>query len=517
MLFDVDMTTALTFFLPLFALAYYFANAKRCQTWVQKVQPPKPGAINGKVFPAWVEKHIDLTRFSYLEVTSKSQFFKIVLKYGTEHCVSSFIPQLNKSEGDDGCEKSSTDLQLGHGLHEGMYKGQRLIIARFNVGEPCGTLYSVAQKEVLVVFLEGYNNQEGLKEYLDDLLERERSEPPKNKFRVYRYSVCDGYWYMESLQRARKLSSVVLPSVLKDNIVGDLEQFLEPSTREWYNNHGIPYKRSYIFYGPPGTGKTSFIQALAGAYGRHVAFLQPNNPKFTDDALKSCLQKAPEKSIIVLEDIDALFNNRHSMNHSCPLTFTGLLNGLDGIGNAVGQVFVLSTNHLERLDPALIRSGRVDRKFEFSYCTDEALQLMFQRFYPETKLGDEFVAAVRAKTDAVTAADLQQAFIANMNGSDKELLAYMETEFDLGARKAEEEAFAEIDEKLKRERKLQQLKEELDREKEEEELKALKESLKEKTEEKEETGEEKEDKTEEKTEEKEAIPVEESSEAESQE
>ena len=49
---------------------------------------------------------------------------------------------------------------------------------------------------------------------------------------------------------------------------------------------------------------------------------------------------------------------------------------------------------------------------------------MFQRFYPETKLGDEFVAAVRAKTAAVTAADLQQAFIANMTGSDKDVVEY---------------------------------------------------------------------------------------------
>merc|ERR1712156_36673 len=113
----------------------------------------------------------------------------------------------------------------------------------------------------------------------------------------------------ESLQNARALDSVVLPSELKRDIIQDFEQFLHENTRNWYNKHGIPYKRSYIFYGPPGTGKTSFIQALAGAYGRNVCFLQPNNPKFTDDMFKSCLQKAPEKSIIVL----------------------------DGIGNAVGQ------------------------------------------------------------------------------------------------------------------------------------------------------------------------------------
>jgi len=473
---DVEMTTALSFFLPLFALVYYFSNQKRCQSWVQKIQPPKPGSINGKVFPDWIEKHIDLSKFTYLEVGSNSEFFKIVLKYGTEYCVSSFIPQVFKSEDEEGCEKTQAKLVLGHGLHEGTYKGKRLIIARFNIGEPVGTSYQGAvQKELLVLFMEGYNSQDSLREYLDDLLERERNKPPKNKFRVYRWNVCQGYWYMESLQKARKLESVVLPNSLKDDIITDVEQFLAKDTKDWYNKHGIPYKRSYIFYGPPGTGKTSFIQALAGAYGRHVCFLQPNNPKFTDDIFKSCLQKAPEKSIIVLEDIDALFNNRHSMNRSCPLTFTGLLNGLDGIGNAVGQLFILSTNHLERLDPALIRSGRVDRKFEFSHCTDEALQLMFQRFYPETKLGEEFVKAVRSKCDNVTAADLQQAFIANMLNSDKELVEYMETKFDLGTRKEEDAAFQELDKKLQRERKLLQLKQ---RKKEEAEQKKLEEEAK---------------------------------------
>jgi chaperone BCS1 len=473
---DVDMTTALSFFLPLFALLYYFSNQKRCQTWVQKIQAPKAGSINGKVFPGWIEDHIDLSQFTYLEVGSKSEFFKIVLKYGVEYCVSSFIPQMEKTEDEEGCEKTQAKLVLGHGLHEGMYKGKRLIIARFTIGNPVGTLYEGAvQKDVLVLFMEGYNQQDGLKEYLEDLLERERSEPPKNKFRVYRWNVCQGYWYMESLQKARKLKSVVLPSTLKDDIITDVERFLAKDTKDWYNKHGIPYKRSYIFYGPPGTGKTSFIQALAGAYGRHVCFLQPNNPKFTDDMFKSCLQKAPEKSIIILEDIDALFNNRHSMNRSCPLTFTGLLNGLDGIGNAVGQLFVLSTNHLERLDPALIRSGRVDRKFEFSYCTDEALQLMFQRFYPETKLGEEFVAAVRSKTKAVTAADLQQAFIANMENSDKELLEYMDAKFDLGSREADILAAEEVDKKVQRERKLLELKE---KKKAEAEQKALEEEAK---------------------------------------
>merc|ERR1712048_196770 len=97
------------------------------------------------------------------------------------------------------------------------------------------------------------------------------------------------------------------------------------------------------------------------------------------------------------------------------------------------------------------------------------------RFYPDTKLADEFVAAVRSKTKSVTAADLQQAFIANMENSDKELLEYMDTEFDLGARMADTVAAEEIDKKIQRERKLLLLKK---KKKEEAEQKALEEEAK---------------------------------------
>jgi chaperone BCS1 len=423
--------------------------------WIQKVHAPNPGSINAKVFPGWVDEHLDLSKFTYLEIESTNcEYWDLILKYGTEFCVCSFIPRVYKTQNEDGFEVKKSELILGHGLHEGSYKGRRLIIARFNIGEPVSSPCGPIVRELIVLFMEGYNQQAALREYLDELLERERMEPPRDKFQVYRWKVCRAYWYMESLQTARTIESVVLPSPLKKDILQDLEQFLHEDTRDWYNRHGIPYKRSYIFYGPPGTGKTSFIQALAGAYGRNVCFLQPNDPRFTDDTFKTCLQKAPENSIIVLEDIDALFNDRNSMNKSCPLTFTGLLNGLDGIGNALGQLFVLSTNHLERLDPALIRSGRVDRKFEFSYCTEEALQLMFKRFYPDTKVAGDFAAAVYAKTGRITAADLQQAFIANMHNTDVQMVEYMEGTWDPNGQKAEDEAFMELDRKLKKQRAL---------------------------------------------------------------
>jgi len=73
------------------------------------------------------------------------------------------------------------------------------------------------------------------------------------------------------------------------------------------------------------------------------------------------VQELPEDTIVVIEDIDALFGkDRASKNAKSPLSFSGLLNALDGVGAASGQIYILTTNLREQLDSALIRKGRVD-------------------------------------------------------------------------------------------------------------------------------------------------------------
>ena len=98
-----------------------------------------------------------------------------------------------------------------------------------------------------------------------------------------------------------------------------------------------------------------------------------------------------------MEDIDALFGKDRTKKHSdCPLTFSGLLNGLDGVGNPDGQIFILSTNFVDQLDSALIRSGRVDLHVEFPLAIDEQIVKMFELFYPEaTDMSPAFLATVR--------------------------------------------------------------------------------------------------------------------------
>ena len=239
------------------------------------------------------------------------------------------------------------------------------------------------------------------------------------------------YWNRKQRRlEARPLESVVLPDATKRALIDDVTEFLSGGARAWYKAHGIPYKRSYLFHGVPGAGKTSLIQALAGHFRRDVCFLQPAHPDMTDDCLKAAIEGAPPRAMIVLEDVDALFHGRARASFAgsaSPLTFSGLLNALDGVGSAGGRLFVLTTNHREKLDPALIRCGRVDMHVHFDFVVDEQLENLFRQFYPDCGEAQpaEFAAAVRAVLDGrpVAAAAMQALFIRCRRASATEAIA----------------------------------------------------------------------------------------------
>lgn len=77
---------------------------------------------------------------------------------------------------------------------------------------------------------------------------------------------------------------------------------------------GIPYRRGYLLYGPPGSGKTSFIQALAGSLSYDICLLNLSERGLGDDKLTHLLSNAPERSFVLIEDVDAAFNKRVQTN-----------------------------------------------------------------------------------------------------------------------------------------------------------------------------------------------------------
>jgi len=322
-------------------------------------------------------------------------------------------------------EKPLTTPQIPIGVHETVFDGHRIVLLVQEVGEPKARSYSapVAQSN-MVVFTEGRRNLAPIQALAEKLIKEMAEAPKKQNFHLYRWQHNCNYWKRVSSEKARPMHSVILPVNFRESVEMDMKRFLSKETRAWYDKRGIPYKRCYMFWGVPGTGKTSLITALAGRFRRNVCFLSAHHPKFTDEALKTALSRVPSRAIVVLEDIDSLFDkDRKTNNNNNPLTFTGLLNAVDGIGEHRGTIFVMTTNFMDRLDSALIRAGRVDMRVEFKHADDYQLAEYFKWFYDETpevaeKLAPDWVKAVREHfTDGVTMAELQQHFVDNMSNS----------------------------------------------------------------------------------------------------
>lgn len=227
--------------------------------------------------------------------------------------------------------------------------------------------------------------------------------------------IWDDYWEDVYKRRKRKLESISLNG--KENeILEDMKNFLSEKTEEKYNLLGIPYKKNYLFEGLPGTGKTSLIYAIASELDLDVAILSFKRD-FDDVKFMKAVQHIPEQTLLILEDIDVLFQERkNSDEHKHGITFSGLLNVLDGLGHQDKLITIMTTNYKKRLDKALIRPGRIDYCLHFDYATKEQIKHMFFRFFPgKDEECKKFLAYIKEQKLKLTTAILQQYLFTNMN------------------------------------------------------------------------------------------------------
>ncbi|VDL98506.1 unnamed protein product [Schistocephalus solidus] len=200
------------------------------------------------------------------------------------------------------------------------------------------------------------------------------------------YKAFGSEWRQFGYPRPRRpLHSVVLDKGLAEAISFDIKEFIE--SQAWYTERGIPYRRGYLLYGPPGCGKSSFITALAGHLEYSICVLNLSEVGMSADRLDHLLTHAPLQSIILLEDIDAALPSRDQSDGRAyegmqMLTLSGLLNALDGVASTEGRILFMTTNYVDRLDPALVRPGRVDFRAKIGLCSCDQLRRMFSRFYP---------------------------------------------------------------------------------------------------------------------------------------
>jgi len=203
-----------------------------------------------------------------------------------------------------------------------------------------------------------------------------------------------GLWkdQASNIKKLRKLNTVILKEGQMERLTNDVNSFLHDE--EWYLSRDVPYTRGYMFYGVPGTGKSSCIKALAGHTKRHVHYLILSDVK-SDAELFNLFEKIPfNETILVIEDIDEASRVTHERDEKSEkdddddekdqdkLTLSGLLNVIDGgIIQAHGRIMIITTNHPNVLDKALIRAGRIDMKFDFSRCDTSQIRGLFFNFF----------------------------------------------------------------------------------------------------------------------------------------
>ncbi|GLJ26194.1 hypothetical protein SUGI_0502570 [Cryptomeria japonica] len=186
-------------------------------------------------------------------------------------------------------------------------------------------------------------------------------------------------WTGVPFKHSSTLATMALDPSLKDKILMDLDRFKQG--KELYKRIGRSWKRGYLLYGPPGTGKSSLIAAIANHRKYDVYDLELTRVK-NNMQLRALLTQTKEKSVIVIEDIDcslqltdrvsrASHTDEEDEKRSSNVTLSGMLNFTDGLWSCCGEerIIVFTTNHKDMLDPALLRSGRMDMKILLSFCT----------------------------------------------------------------------------------------------------------------------------------------------------
>jgi chaperone BCS1 len=253
-----------------------------------------------------------------------------------------------------------------------------------------------------------------LKTLLDES-RRKYLENDGNKTLIYRGIInarsAEPCWRRCMSRPSRPLSTIVADEAMKEALVDDLRDYLHPRTRRWYSNHGIPYRRGYLLYGPPGTGKSSLSFAIAGYFKLRIYVVSLNTLAMNEQNLSTLFAELPRRCVVLLEDIDSaeLTHTRQIQSPSksdqhevamklkqfkslppmvSRISLSALLNVIDGVASQEGRILIMTTNHAERLDDALIRPGRVDMKIKFELASSSMIVSLFRNIFSTAERGE---------------------------------------------------------------------------------------------------------------------------------
>jgi chaperone BCS1 len=310
------------------------------------------------------------------------------------------------------------------------------------------------KRENFIIYLRTYIDDYATTDIIDDFCRFCVSEFVKSQTSIIWeqkiFTNKNSSWDTQLSGNQRVISTVVLKDGFREKIYSDLKLFLRSEL--WYKTRGIPYSRGYLFFGLPGTGKTSMIKALSNECKRHIHFLNLGLVEDDKQLIDLLKQIKYDETILVIEDIDCVSDaitnrnkiekyekesehkeyddkknvvvviqqDRHEqqIKHTTKLTLSGILNSLDGVFNNDGRILIITTNHPEILDDALIRPGRVDIKIPFMNCDIEQIKNLYEIFF-EQKCPIEIIKSINP--EKYSPADIISNFLCNRDNPENAL------------------------------------------------------------------------------------------------
>lgn len=243
--------------------------------------------------------------------------------------------------------------------------------------------------------------------YLDHVMEKGKEVLAQNQQRKLYTNNSRDNWYEQEMwshvvfNHPATLDNLAMDKAKKEDIMEDLIAFSK--AKDYYAKIGKAWKRGYLLYGPPGTGKSTMIAAISEFMNYDIYDLELKSVRGGNSELRKLLLDTSDKSIIVIEDIDcsiALTDKRKTKKKTSSkkkksyeqrlaeirgdkdVTLSGLLNFIDGLWSSTGgeRLIIFTTNHIEKLDPALIRRGRMDKHIELAYCCFHGFKILAKNY-----------------------------------------------------------------------------------------------------------------------------------------